>query len=157
MLRDCGAQIHNTQNHIRMICDKRLKNTDIQTMPYPGFPTDVQSQAVSAMATMEGTGIVKETIFENRFKHTAELLKMGADITISERIAIVRGVNRLTGAHVYSPDLRGGAALVLAALGAEGSSIIDNIHYIERGYDHFDSMLSSLGADIKRTDEHAIP
>ncbi|MDP4117891.1 MAG: UDP-N-acetylglucosamine 1-carboxyvinyltransferase [Bacillota bacterium] len=153
LLRDCGADIYTHSDSLDIICPRRLKSTDVlQTMPYPGFPTDAQSQAVAAFATMKGTSIVKETIFENRFNHASELKKMGANITIGDRLAVVRGVPRLTGAHVYSPDLRGGAALVIAALGAEGTSVVDNIHYVDRGYDKLENMFSELGGDIKRED-----
>lgn len=152
LLRDCGADIYTKPDSIDIICPKRMKSVDIlQTMPYPGFPTDAQSQAVAAFATMDGTSIVKETIFENRFNQASELKKMGADITISDRMAVIRGVKKLSGAHVYSPDLRGGAALVIAGLGAEGTTVVDNIHYIERGYENLDGMLSALGGDIQKT------
>ncbi len=157
LLRDCGAEVYTRPDSLDIICPGRLKSVDLlQTMPYPGFPTDAQSQAVAAFATMEGTAIVKETIFENRFNQASELKKMGADITVSDRTAVIRGVKKLSGAHVYSPDLRGGAALVIAALGAEGRSVIDNIHYIERGYESLDKMLTKLGGNIrkeKRTEE----
>ncbi len=153
LLRDCGADIYTRPDSLDIICPRRLKSVDIlQTMPYPGFPTDAQSQALAALATMDGTSIIKETIFDNRFNQASELKKMGANITIGDRIAVVRGVPRLSGAHVYSPDLRGGAALVIAALGAEGTSVVDNIHYIERGYDNLENMISALGGDIKRED-----
>ncbi len=153
LLRDCGADIYTKSDSLEIKCPSKMKSVDLlQTMPYPGFPTDAQSQALAAFATMEGTSIVRETIFENRFNQAAELKKMGADITVSDRTAIIRGVEKLSGAHVYSPDLRGGAALVIAALGARGTSVIDNIHYIERGYDGLDKMLQILGADIKRED-----
>ncbi len=151
LLRDCGAEIYTGENSLDITCKGRLKSTDIlQTMPYPGFPTDAQSQAVSAFATMKGTSIVKETIFDNRFNQVSELKKMGADITISDHMAVIKGVKRLSGAHVYSPDLRGGAALVIAALGAEGKTTVDDIHYIERGYENLHGMISSLGGDIQR-------
>lgn len=151
LLRDCGADIYTRPDSLEIKCPRRMKSVDLlQTMPYPGFPTDAQSQAVAAFASMNGTSIVRETIFENRFNQTAELKKMGADITVSDRTAIIKGVKKLSGAHVYSPDLRGGAALVVAALGAEGTSVVDNIHYIERGYDGLDEMLTTLGADIQK-------
>ncbi|MBQ3053719.1 MAG: UDP-N-acetylglucosamine 1-carboxyvinyltransferase [Clostridia bacterium] len=151
LLKDCGAEIYTHCDSLDIKCVGRLKSPDtLQTMPYPGFPTDAQSQALASFTTMEGTSIVKETIFENRFNQTSELKKMGADITIGDRMAVIRGVPRLHGAHVYSPDLRGGAALVIAALGAEGKTIVDNIHYIDRGYDNLENMISSLGGDIIR-------
>lgn len=153
LLQGCGADIYTHGDSLDIICSKRLRFSDtLFTMPYPGFPTDAQAQAVAAFSTMEGTSIVKETIFENRFNHASELKKMGADITVDDRIAVIKGVKRLSGAHVYAPDLRGGAALVIAALGAEGTTVVDNIHYIDRGYEQLDKMLSALGGDIKRND-----
>ena len=153
LLQGCGADIYTHGDSLDIICSKRLRFSDtLCTMPYPGFPTDAQAQAVAAFSTMEGTSIGKETIFENRFNHASELKKMGADITVDDRIAVIKGVKRLSGAHVYAPDLRGGAALVIAALGAEGTTVVDNIHYIDRGYEQLDKMLSALGGDIKRND-----
>ncbi|MBE7060667.1 MAG: UDP-N-acetylglucosamine 1-carboxyvinyltransferase [Ruminococcaceae bacterium] len=153
LLQGCGADIYTHGDSLDIICSKRLRFSDtLCTMPYPGFPTDAQAQAVAAFSTMEGTSIVKETIFENRFNHASELKKMGADITVDDRIAVIKGVKRLSGAHVYAPDLRGGAALVIAALGADGTTVVDNIHYIDRGYEQLDKMLSALGGDIKRND-----
>ena len=153
LLQGCGADIYTHGDSLDIICSKRLRFSDtLCTMPYPGFPTDAQAQAVAAFSTMEGTSIVKETIFENRFNHASELKKMGADITVDDRIAVIKGVKRLSGAHVYAPDLRGGAALVIAALGAECTTVVDNIHYIDRGYEQLDKMLSALGGDIKRND-----
>ena len=120
-------------------------------MPYPGFPTDMQAQMMALMCTAKGTSIFIETIFENRYKHAEELIKMGADIKIEGRAAIVKGVNNLMGAHVFSKDLRGGAALVLAALAADGTTIVDNVDtHIERGYENMDLKLKSLGADITK-------
>ncbi len=151
LLRDCGAEIFTQENSLDITCKKRLKSVDVlQTMPYPGFPTDAQSQAVAAFATMKGTSIVKETIFDNRFNQVGELKKMGADITIGDHMAVIRGVKHLSGAHVYSPDLRGGAALVIAGLGAEGITTVDNIHYIERGYENLDKMITSIGGDMQK-------
>lgn len=153
LLQGCGADIYTHGDSLDIICSKRLRFSDtLCTMPYPGFPTDAQAQAVAAFSTMEGTSIVKETIFENRFNHASELKKMGADITVDDRIAVIKGVKRLSGAHVYAPDLRGGAALVIAALGADGTTVVDNIHYIDRGYEQLDKMISALGGDIKRND-----
>ncbi len=153
LLQSCGADIYTHGDSLDIICSKRLRAADtLRTMPYPGFPTDAQSQAVAAFTTMEGTSIVKETIFENRFNQASELKKMGADITIGDRLAVIKGVKRLYGAHVYAPDLRGGAALVIAALGAKGTTVVDNIHYIDRGYESLDKMFSALGGDIQRKD-----
>ena len=151
VLRDCGADIRCEAHRLNINCHGRLKATDsVQTMPYPGFPTDAQSQLMAALATMRGTSIINETIFENRFNTAAELKKMGADITIKDRIAVIRGVKALRPANVLAPDLRGGAALVIAALGTEGKTEIGNICYIERGYESFDKLISSIGGNIQK-------
>ncbi len=125
----------------------------IRTMPYPGFPTDAQAPIMAALCCAEGTGIVTETIFENRFKHVTELMRMGADITVEGRIAVVRGVERLSGAHVCAMELRGGAALVVAALGAQGETRIGKTCYIERGYEDIVGDLSGVGASIRKETE----
>ena len=119
-------------------------------MPYPGFPTDMQAQFTALMASGTGTGVVNETVFENRFMHIGELIKMGANITVDGRTAVVRGVDRLIGAEVEATDLRAGAALVISALTAEGITEINNIHFIDRGYEGFERKLSDLGCNIKR-------
>jgi len=151
VLGECGANILTENNKIHIKCPERLKAIDIvQTMPYPGFPTDAQSQLIAALCTMKGTAIVKETIFENRFNTAVELTKMGADITLNDRVAVIKGVKSLHGANVKAPDLRGGAALVIAALGAEGDSEIDNIYFIDRGYENFDGTIRSIGGNIKK-------
>lgn len=152
LLKESGAYISTEKNRLHIKCRNRLKSPDsVQTMPYPGFPTDAQSQLMAALATMKGTSIINETIFENRFNTAAELKKMGADITIKDRIAVVRGVNRLHPANVIAPDLRGGAALVIAALSAPGRTQVDNVCYIERGYENFDKLISSIGGNIQKT------
>ena len=119
-------------------------------MPYPGFPTDAQSPLIAALATMEGTAIVKETIFDSRFKTATELLKMGADITVNDHVAVIRGVEKLHNASMEAPDLRGGASLVIAALGAEGKSEINNVHFIDRGYEKFEQVIQKIGGTIQR-------
>ncbi len=121
----------------------------IITQPYPGFPTDMQPLFIAMLSYADGTSIIKETIFENRYKYISQLMRMKADIKIDGRIAIVKGVKRLSGAKVYAQDLRGGAALVIASLGAEGQSSIENVSYIERGYENLPEILSGLGADIQ--------
>ena len=121
-------------------------------MPYPGFPTDMQPQITVVLGLSEGTSIVTESIFENRFKYVDELIRMGANIKVEGNTAIIDGVEKYTGAGIAAPDLRAGAALVLAALSAEGESIVDNIRYIQRGYEDFDIKLRSLGADIRIID-----
>lgn len=121
-----------------------------ETSPYPGFPTDLQAQFMACSALSSGTGIIVENIFETRFRHAAELIKMGANITVRDRMAIVRGVPALHGAEVYAHDLRGGAALVLAGLAAEGRTVVNDIRHIDRGYENMAGVLTSLGADITR-------
>lgn len=152
-LKEVGCMILEKENEIKIIPPYTLKPVDIiRTLPYPGFPTDMQPQFVSLLCLAQGTSIVTETVFENRFKHTEELMRMGAKIKVDGRVAVIKGVNKLTGAKVEAKDLRGGAALVIAGLAAEGTTIVENIKHIERGYDNFDSMLRKLGADIKRID-----
>ena len=121
-----------------------------QTMPYPGFPTDLQPQTMVLQTVSQGTCIITENLFETRYKHVPELIKMGADITIQDRIAIVTGVPKLYGAEVSCYDLRAGAALTIAGLCAEGRTIVNNVHNIDRGYEKLENALSTLGADIKR-------
>ncbi len=129
---------------------KERKNFSISTGPYPFFPTDLQPQAMALACVSEGVSVIEENVFEMRFKHVPELIKMGADITVKGRTAIVTGVKSLTGAEVYANDLRAGAALVLAGLSAEGTTVVSGIPFIERGYLCFDDKLRSLGADVKR-------
>jgi UDP-N-acetylglucosamine 1-carboxyvinyltransferase len=124
---------------------------DIKTMPYPGFPTDMQAQLMAVLSLAKGTSVVTETVFENRFMHANELKRMGARIKIEGRTAIVQGVPRLTGAPVKATDLRAGAALVIAGLAADGESEISNVHHIDRGYDRLEEKLRNLGADIRRS------
>lgn len=127
-----------------------FKSVDIKTLPYPGFPTDMQAQFTSLLSIADGTSIVSETVFENRFMHIPQLMRMGAKIKIDGRCAIIEGVKRLSGAKVKATDLRAGASLVIAALSAQGETEIENIEYIERGYEEFDKKLSSIGVKIKK-------
>ncbi len=120
----------------------------IRTLPYPGFPTDAQPQMMAAMCTAQGTSIFVETIFENRYRHIDELIKLGADIKVDGRIAVIRGVPRLSGALVTAKDLRGGAALVLAGLAAEGVTEVEGVEHIDRGYENLGRKLKNMGADI---------
>lgn len=143
----CNIDIGNDRIYISS--DKRLKSFGyVETMPYPGFPTDLQAQTVALESVSAGTSVIVENIFETRFKHVPELIKMGASITVKGGTAFVRGVEKLHGANVRAYDLRGGAALVLASLKAEGTTIINDIHHIERGYERLDEKLNLLGADI---------
>ncbi|HBD65008.1 MAG TPA: UDP-N-acetylglucosamine 1-carboxyvinyltransferase [Clostridiales bacterium] len=146
---DAGCEIRETHGTIVVNNSGRLKAIDkITTQPYPGFPTDMQAQLMASMATADGMTIIEETVFDSRFKHVPELQKMGADITIIGRAAIVEGVERLQGTEVEAKDLRGGAALVLAAIGAEGTTKVNNIHHINRGYEKFVDKLQKLGVII---------
>jgi len=132
------------------VASKRLNNTKVKTLPYPGYPTDMQPQIGVALALASGTSIVTESIFENRFKYIDELARMGAEVKVEGNTAIITGVDKFTGARVCAPDLRAGAALVIAGLAAEGITIVDDIVYIQRGYECFAEKLSSLGAEIEK-------
>lgn len=150
-LKESSCKTEYFNDKIYLSAPKRLQSIHtVETMPYPGFPTDLQAQMLSLTTMAEGTSIIIENIFETRFKHVAELIKMGAKVTVRDRMAIVRGVPKLNGAEVYSHDLRGGAALVLAAISAEGVTQINDIFHIDRGYENMELALSELGADIKR-------
>ena len=148
-LLEIGCEVEEADDCIRVVASKPLMHTQVKTIPYPGFPTDMQPQITVALALARGTSIVTESIFENRFKYVDELTKMGANIKVEGNTAIIDGVAKYTGATVSSPDLRAGAALVLAALAAEGMSVVDEIKYIERGYEDFPQKLRSLGAQIE--------
>lgn len=148
-LEEAGNKIFVEKNKMILEGAKRLKAVDIKTMPYPGFPTDMQSVFVSMLCTAKGTSMMIENIFENRYKYVNELGRMGAKITIEGKVAIIKGVRKLTAAEVISTDLRGGAALVVAALVAKGNSQINNIEHILRGYENLDKKLNKLGACVK--------
>lgn len=151
LLSEMGCKVYREKARAAVVCSKRLNAVaNIKTMPYPGFPTDIQSPFMALAATCRGTSIFVENIFENRFQHVDELIRMGADIRIDGRCAVVVGSDKLLGANVVAKELRGGAALVLAALAAEGTSTIDGVGYIDRGYDHMEKYLAMCGADIKR-------
>lgn len=151
-LTESGCIITEYQNSLQIQCNRKLKAVEvIKTLPYPGFATDMQAQMMAAMTIAKGTSIFIETVFESRYKHVEELMKMGASIKVDGRTAIVRGVKKLTGAEVKAGDLRGGAALVLAGLAAEGTTVVDNVKlHIDRGYDKLENKLAKLGADIHR-------
>lgn len=149
-IREMGVEIFEEENRLRVISTNKCRGVDLKTMPFPGFPTDMQPQLMVLMAVSEGTSIVTETIFENRFKHVDELRRMGADIRVEGRVAIIKGVKKLTGAYVETSDLRAGASLVLAGLVADGATVVANIHHIDRGYENFEQKLRSLGAQILR-------
>ncbi|MCM1113638.1 MAG: UDP-N-acetylglucosamine 1-carboxyvinyltransferase [Muribaculum sp.] len=148
-LLEIGCEVEEADDCIRVVASKPLHHTQVKTLPYPGFPTDMQPQIAVALALSQGTSIVTESIFENRFKYVDELTRMGANIKVEGNIAIINGVPKYTGAGISAPDLRAGAALVLAALAAEGYSTVDDIRYIERGYEDFHLKLQALGAQIE--------
>ena len=148
-LTQIGCEVAEFDDAVRVVGYRNMKYTNVKTLPYPGFPTDVQPQITVVLALAKGTSIVTEGIFENRFKYVDELAKMGADITVEGNTAIVKGVERYTGAEVAAPDLRAGAALVLAGLAADGITVVDDIKYILRGYEDFDIKLRELGAKIE--------
>ncbi|MBQ1866722.1 MULTISPECIES: UDP-N-acetylglucosamine 1-carboxyvinyltransferase [Selenomonas] len=152
-LKEAGVTIEEDVNGIRVACDKRTKAVDIKTMPYPGFPTDMQAQFMALLTVSEGSGLVTETVFENRFMHVDELKRMGANIKIDGRTSVVEGVETLMGCQVKATDLRAGAAMVLAGLVAEGETQVGYIHHIDRGYDNLVAKLVGLGADICRVDQ----
>lgn len=152
-LKEMGAEVHEHERSIRVKARERLNSIDIKTMPYPGFPTDMQSQMMSAMCTAKGTSIATETVFENRFMHINELKLMGAKIKVDGRSAIIEGCDKLTGAKVKATDLRAGAALTIAGLCAEGRTEISDIYHIDRGYIRIEEKLQKLGASIKRVEE----
>ncbi len=149
-LIDAGCEVEEFDDAVRVVASKPLSHSQVTTLPYPGFPTDMQPQMTVVLGIAEGTSTVTESIFENRFKYVDELARMGADIKVESNIAIIRGVKGYTGARVSAPDLRAGAALVIAGLSAEGVTIVDDIHYIQRGYENFDKKLEGLGAQIRK-------
>lgn len=151
-LMEMGCEVVEFDDAIRVIAKNNQKATNIKTLPYPGFPTDMQPQITTALALANGSSLVVESIFENRFKYVDELARMGTNIKVEGNTAMVIGVNKLRGASLKAPDLRAGAALVLAGLAAEGQTIVDDIKYIKRGYEDFEGKLISLGADIREID-----
>ena len=149
-LLEIGCEIEELDDAVRVVCAKGLKPTNVKTLPYPGFPTDMQPQITVALALAKGTSIVTESIFENRFKYVDELARMGANIKVEGNTAIIDGVGKYTGAQISSPDLRAGAALVLAGLAADGITLVEDVHFIERGYECFEEKLRGLGAMIEK-------
>lgn len=152
-LCEMGISVEEGDDYIRVKYEGRPHAVNVKTLPYPGFPTDLQQPMTVLLSTANGTSFIEENIFEARFKHIDEIRRMGARVAINERTAVVTGVERLTGASVKASDLRAGAALVIAGLMAEGTTEIFNIKYIERGYDHLENKLRGLGADIVRLKE----
>lgn len=151
-LREIGAEIVPDRERLRIRCPVRPKAVDFKTLPYPGFPTDMQPQMMALMCIADGTSVITETVFENRLKQAEELRRMGANIKVEGRTAVVKGVPRLSGARVTASDLRSGAALVLAGLAADEETQVEGVEHIDRGYEDFDAKLRGLGARIRRVD-----
>jgi len=149
-VRACGGLVETGDDWIRCAATTRLKSIDMSTMPHPGFPTDLQAQFMAMMCMADGTSIISETIFENRFMHVQELVRMGADIRLDGHLAIVRGIKRLSAAPVMATDLRASASLVLAGLAAEGETTVSRVYHIDRGYERIEEKLRKLGASIER-------
>lgn len=151
-LVEIGCEVEEFDDSVRVVAKDRLGNTQVKTLPYPGFPTDMQPQIATLLALSKGTSVVTESIFENRFKYVAELARMGADIKVEGNMAVINGVESFMGAAVSAPDLRAGAALVVAGLVAEGFTLLDQIEYIERGYEDFEGKFVALGASMEKID-----
>lgn len=151
-LIEIGCEVIEGDDEVRVVGRPKQRSTNIKTLPYPGFPTDMQPQMAVTLALAEGTSMITESIFENRFKYVDELARMGGNIKVEGNIAVIDGVRGFTGARVESPDLRAGAALVLAGLSAEGYTVVDEIGYIQRGYEKFEEKLQGLGAAIEMVD-----
>jgi UDP-N-acetylglucosamine 1-carboxyvinyltransferase len=149
-LIEMGVTVEEGDDTIRVTCNRRPKHVNIKTLPYPGFPTDLQQPVTVLLSTAEGASIIVENIFESRFKHINEIRRMGANVSVDGRVCVVEGVERLTGAPVRATDLRAGAALIVAGLMADGETEITGVQYIDRGYDHIEEKLKKLGADIRR-------
>lgn len=147
-LEETGCKIEVQKNTVKIEAPKKLKAVDIKTMPYPGFPTDMQSIFATTMTLAKGTSVVVENIFENRYKYIQELIRMGAKINVEGKTAIIKGVRKLYGANVKATDLRGGASVVMAGIVAKGVTKVENIEYILRGYEKFDKKLQNIGVDI---------
>mgnify|MGYP005833056493 CR=1 FL=1 len=152
-LMEIGATVEEFDDAIRVTSDHRLGHTQIKTLPYPGFPTDMQPQITVALCLAEGTSMVTEGVWDNRYRYVGELTRMGAQIRVEGRSAVIEGVDHLTAASVQAYDLRAGAAMVIAALAAEGTSEVSNVHYIERGYEDIIGKFRALGADIRAVEE----
>jgi UDP-N-acetylglucosamine 1-carboxyvinyltransferase len=152
-MNEAGIDFQEEDDGIRVRGNGQYQAVDAKTQVHPGFPTDLQAPFLALLCTAKGTGMVTETVFENRFMHVDELKRMGADIKIEGRSAIVQGVERLTGAPVKATDLRAGAALILSALTAEGDTEISEIHHIDRGYEDIEHKLNRIGAKIRRVDD----
>ncbi len=148
-LVDMGARVIEYDDSVRVMADGALKSTQVKTLPYPGFPTDMQAQIAATLCLSDGISVVTESIFENRFRYVPELIRMGAKVRVEGNTAIITGMPKLSGASVVASDLRAGAALVIAALAADGVSVIDDIKYVKRGYEDFDAKIRNLGGEIE--------
>jgi UDP-N-acetylglucosamine 1-carboxyvinyltransferase len=149
-LRDAGMEITPFDGGIRAASKKKIKSVDIKTLPYPGFPTDLQAQMMALMSVANGLSVITETVFENRFMHVSELMRMGADILIHGNSAMVKGIPKLKGAPVMATDLRASASLILAGLAAEGKTELSRVYHIDRGYQEIEKKFAAIGANIKR-------
>jgi len=149
-LRETGMEILREDDGARVMGNKRIRSVDVKTLPYPGFPTDMQAQIMVLMSLARGLSVISETIFENRFIHVDELRRMGADIKIERNSAIIKGVKGLSGAQVMATDLRASASLVLAGLAAEGETEVSRVYHLDRGYEGLEEKLANLGARIRR-------
>jgi len=149
-LREIGVNIETDAETIRVKADGKVRAADVIVLPYPGFPTDLQPQITALLSVADGTSVITENVFGSRFRYVDELIRMGASIKVESRSAIVKGVKNLSGASVYAPDLRAGAALVIAGLAAEGQTTIDGLQYVDRGYVLLEEKFTGLGAEIKR-------
>ncbi|MDH5558913.1 MAG: UDP-N-acetylglucosamine 1-carboxyvinyltransferase, partial [Alphaproteobacteria bacterium] len=149
-LNKAGVEITETKNGLKVSRRNGLIGVDVMTEPYPGFPTDMQAQMMALMSVAEGASMITETIFENRFMHVPELVRMGANVNVHQSSAMVRGVKKLTGAPVMATDLRASSSLVIAGLAAEGETVINRVYHIDRGYERIEEKLKACGADIER-------
>jgi len=149
-LEEAGVRVHKDPESLRVTSTGRPRAVNVRTQPFPGFATDMQAQMMALMTIAEGRSVITEAVFENRFMHANELLRLGADITIAGSTAVVQGVPRLLGAPVMATDLRASASLVLAGLAAEGRTVVSRIYHLDRGYEAIERKLSALGADIER-------
>jgi UDP-N-acetylglucosamine 1-carboxyvinyltransferase len=149
-LVDIGCEVYEMDDSVRVVATEALRHTKVKTLPYPGFPTDMQPQMGVVLGLAQGTSMITESIFENRFKYLDELARMGANVKIEGQTAIITGVEKYTGARISALDLRAGAALVIAGLAADGITIVDDIFYIQRGYEDFSRKLRSLGAKLEK-------
>ena len=156
-LVEIGCEVEEFDDAVRVVSKGDLHNTQVKTLPYPGFPTDMQPQITTLLTLAEGTSIITEGVWEQRFRYVDELRRMGADISVDGKVAVVEGTGKLTGAPVKACDLRAGAALIVAGLAAHGVTEIEDIYHIERGYANLDAKLRQIGADIQKVSDPAIP